>query len=85
MKKIIVIGCILLGATASFANQGPCRGGDEDCKPPQEAISICEGKAADSTCQVTSPHGDLVNGTCQNTPDEKYFACKPEKKPRGNR
>ena len=42
--------------------------------PPQEAISICEGKATDTKCQMTSPHGDLLDGTCKYTPDTKHFA-----------
>lgn len=83
MKKFIVMVCVL-GATMSFA-QGPCRGGDSDCTPPQEAIDACEGQSTDATCQVTSPQGDLISGTCKNTPDKKYFVCMPERKSRGNK
>lgn len=84
MKKFITTLCVLV-ATISFANEGPCRGEDRDCKPPKEAIEICEGQATDAQCQVTSPHGDLIDGTCQYTPDEKYFACKPERGPKRNK
>jgi len=28
---------------------------------------------------MKTPRGDIVEGTCKNTPDEKYFACKPER------
>ena len=49
----------------------------EERKPPQEAISICEGKSDGDTCTVKTPRGDTLEGTCSNTPDNKYFACKP--------
>lgn len=81
MKKFIAIVCII-GATASFANEGSCskkEGRENDRKPPREAIEVCVGQIKDATCQVTSRHGDILNGTCRYTPDEKYFACVPNK------
>lgn len=86
MKKFIAIICII-GVTVSFASEGPCRGHDknDECKPPKEAIKICEGQATDSTCQITTPHCDLLNGTCKYTPDEKYFVCMPQREPRRDR
>ncbi|MBU0721184.1 hypothetical protein KJ877_07570 [bacterium] len=85
MKKFITTLCII-AVTVSFANEGPCRGQEKsECKPPKEAIDICEGKATDSVCQVTTPHGDVLNGTCKYTPDEKYFVCMPQREPRGDR
>lgn len=74
MKKIIATVC-LIGSTLAFAQGGP--GG----KPPQEAISVCEGKETGTTCEVKTPHGDTLSGTCKNTPDKKYFVCMPENMP----
>lgn len=48
-------------------------------KPPQEAISSCSEQATDSACSFQGRNG-LMNGTCQHTPDEQYFACKPIRK-----
>ena len=80
MKKFIAIVCII-GATLSFANESPCGDKEDqqkDRKPPKEAIEVCEGQATDTICQVTTRHGDILNGTCKYTPDEKYFACAPQ-------
>lgn len=84
MKKTLIV-LMILGSTLAIANEsrGGERGGDR--QPPQEAIEVCEGKATDTACKMTSPHGDLVDGTCKYTPDEQYFACKPERRPRENR
>ena len=83
MRKFIAIACII-GATVSFAHEGPCGGENQKdgCKPPKEAIEICLGQATDTVCQMTTPHGDTLNGTCKYTPDEKYFACAPQRGPR---
>jgi hypothetical protein len=50
--------------------------GGEHRAPPQCAINACEGKAVGSACQITGPRGNET-GTCDYTPDKKYFACKP--------
>ena len=84
MKRIVMMLCII-GVTASFANEGNCdkkEGPNHDRKPPKEAIEVCLDKVKDSTCKVTGRHGDILNGTCKYTPDEKYFACKPERRRR---
>lgn len=84
MKKLLVT-LMILGSTLAIANEDRSerRGGDR--QPPQEAIDICVGQAADSTCQITTPHGDVLEGTCKYTPDQKYFVCMPERGPRGNK
>jgi len=46
---------------------------------PQEAITACTGKAVGTVCTV----GKGGAGTCQYTPDKKYFACKPSGRPPG--
>lgn len=46
--------------------------------PPQPALQACTGKADNSSCTVNTPNGTLT-GTCHNTPDNKYFACVPNK------
>lgn len=82
MKKFLAIVCII-GATMSFAHEGTCPKKEDhkhNCKPPKEAIELCVGKTIDTGCQITSRHGDLLNGVCRYTPDKKYFACVPERK-----
>lgn len=74
MKKILVIASLFIGIS-SFAMQDNDR---QERVPPQEAISICEGKDTGSTCSVKTPRGDTLEGTCKNTPDKKYFVCMPE-------
>lgn len=84
MKKFIA-AVSLIAATISFANQGGC---DEkkhersDCKPPKEAIEVCVDKAIDSKCQVTTRHGDILDGTCRYTPNEEYFVCEQQNPPK---
>ncbi len=75
MKNFIITLAILVATFASA--QGQRGGGDRE--PPKEAIEICEGQDAGSSCEITTPRGDTAKGTCENTPDDKYFACKPEK------
>ena len=75
MKKTILTLAIF-ALTASFAQGGggkPPRGGT----PPTEAITACEGQEVAATCSMETPRGDIVEGTCENTHDNKYFACKP--------
>ena len=80
MKKIIITGT-LLALTFGFAQgQQPQQG--EMRTPPPEAISICEGQDEGTSCSMVSPRGDTVEGTCSNTPDGKYFACKPKNPPK---
>ena len=47
-------------------------------KPPQNAILVCAGKATKSQCAFQGPRGD-ESGLCENTPDNKYFACNPSR------
>lgn len=77
MKKIVLIAALCV-ATMSFANQSS-RGGDqrEMREPPKEAISACEGQSEGNECSMSTPRGDTLEGTCKNTPDDKYFACMP--------
>lgn len=81
MKKIIIALCVV-GTVFSFANQGQRPAGGT---PPAEAISACKGLETGTSCEVQTPRGDTVKGTCENTPDKKYFACKPEHGPRGQK
>ncbi|MBU1668634.1 hypothetical protein KKC13_09435 [bacterium] len=77
MKKIITTLAIF-ALTASFAQNGkPPRGG-KGGTPPQEAIIACEGEETNATCTMETPRGDTLTGTCQNTPDKKYFVCMPD-------
>ena len=76
MKKI-ALTILVLGTTFSFAN-GPQNGQGRKGTPPEEAIIACEGQSSGDTCSMTTQRGDSLTGTCQNTPDDKYFVCMPE-------
>ena len=80
MKKFIITLAIL-GVTFASANQGQGQRGGSDREPPKEAIEICEGQEEGSSCTMTTPRGNM-EGTCKNTPDDKYFVCMPENMPR---
>lgn len=56
--------------------RGPRRTG----APPAEAQAACTGKASGSACQFEGPPG-LETGTCESTPDGKFFGCKPADRP----
>lgn len=77
MKSTLLLASFII-ATLSYANPN-AEGQREMREPPKEAISICEGKSKGDTCSMKTPRGDIAQGTCQNTPDDKYFACKPER------
>ena len=47
-------------------------------QPPQQAIDICLNQAVNSQCQVRGPSGP-AQGFCEFTPDNKYFACNPQR------
>lgn len=59
----------------SFGNQGMSgeRGGRPH-SPPEDAIQACENQQPGSACTV----GNGESGVCQFTPDQQYFACKPD-------
>lgn len=81
--KTLFMTLLVLGSTLLLASEdrgGPRGGGDR--QPPQEAIEVCEGQSENSVCEVTTPRGDTLEGTCHTTPDEKYFACRPNNMPR---
>lgn len=78
MKQTLLLATFVV-ATLSFANQNSNGQGQREMRePPKEAISICENKSENDTCSMKTREGDTVSGTCQNTPDDKYFACMPE-------
>lgn len=73
MTKIALIITMLI-VTISFANQNANGQGQREMRePPQEAISACEG----DECSMSTPRGDTLEGSCKNTPDNKYFVCMP--------
>ena len=50
----------------------------ESRMPPQSAIDACAGQSEGTACEVTTPEG-TKSGDCAYTPDNKYFACRPER------
>lgn len=67
--------------TVSYAQPS----GEGKRTPPPEAIEACQGQEDGTECLMTTPRGDTLTGTCQNTPDNKYFACKPKRGPKAER
>ena len=68
---------MIASATFCLANDRQGQGQREMQSPPAEAISACSEKSDGDSCTVETPRGDTIDGTCENTPDGKYFACKP--------
>lgn len=50
--------------------------------PPQAAIAACKGKSEGTSCSMVVPSGETKTGVCVYTPDNKYFACRPNDMPR---
>ena len=89
MKKLA--GCVLVlmlcwsfniyaaDQTSGMGTQPPPPPGGKMRPIPQEAVTACTGKAVGAACAA----GPAGAGTCQYTPDKKYFACKPNGRPPG--
>lgn len=78
IKLVAVISIVVVLIGSAYDSQETQTEPKEMREPPQEAISICEGRSEGDSCSINSPRGDTLSGRCQNTPDGKYFACKPE-------
>ena len=73
-KKMFFTYCAITAlVTVSYARQE----GGEKGEPPKEAIEVCVGQEAGTSCTMNTPRGSLI-GECKNTPDKKYFVCMPE-------
>ena len=75
MKKLFIFICLIVAAFAY------AKGPNQEGKPPKEAISACAGKDTGIACEMKTPRGDTLSGTCKNTPDKKYFVCMPDNMP----
>jgi hypothetical protein len=62
--------------TGVVSAQGPVEQASR--KPPQHAIDVCAGKSVGIVCEVSTPEG-IKSGNCAYTPDQRYFACRPER------
>jgi hypothetical protein len=47
-------------------------------KPPPEAIYACQNKPVNAQCDFFGPKGQEF-GFCENTPNQAFFACRPDK------
>jgi len=75
MKKVLSI-LTLVAITFVVANENtPAK---SKRTPSQEAINACSGKSENSSCFVSTPRGNTIEGSCKNTPDGQYFACIPK-------
>jgi len=77
LKANITLAGIMLFGIINFAiaqdNRVPQKG-----IPPREAITACQNKDVGEACSMETPQGDIVEGICKYTPDNKYFVCIPE-------
>lgn len=74
--KMIFISILFFGMinlAIAQENRKPQKG-----TPPQEAITACTNQYIGSICSMKTPRGDMLEGTCKYTPDNKYFVCMPE-------
>jgi len=76
MKKIILT-LPLLAISCLLANPDQTKPHPPKT-PPQKAIDACKNQESGASCSITTPRGDTLEGSCQNTPDNKYFACVPK-------
>ena len=65
----------ILLAVASYPSSSMAQ---ESRMPPQSAIDACAGQSEGTACEVSTPDG-TKSGDCAYTPDNKYFACRPER------
>ncbi len=77
MKILLLTTFMIFQTTNAFARP------DRDRTPPASAISACEGQEEGASCTVEGRNGKEVAGQCTTSPDKKYFACKPERRGRG--
>ncbi len=52
------------------------RSGRKHHNPPQEAYTACEGKNSGDEAEFSSPHGDVIKGTCEKEGDR--LVLRPE-------
>lgn len=82
MKKTIIALTTLvlsLSMAQAFAESS------QHHQPPPEAFEICEGQSEGDSVSITTPHGDIIDATCQLM-DEKLVAVpKHMPPPRGDR
>lgn len=83
MKRALILSFTLV-STYSCANpgMGDQKPGQMMGPPPEEAIQSCVNQEENTSCQTKGPRGEAVQGQCKTTPDNKYFACIPERPPR---
>lgn len=72
LSALIVLSS-LAGGMALACEDGASGGSRHG--PPPEAVSACDGAAANATCEFEGRRG-TVTGTCREVPDG--FACVPE-------
>lgn len=72
----LLISLALVVAQPQEGGRGP--GGPP--RPPQEALSACEGKSAGATCSFTHD-GRAMEGTCFTPASDKPLACRPSGPP----
>ena len=74
--KIALAGLMLFGIINFAMAQDHRR--PQNGIPPKEAIAACQNRDTGTTCSMKTPRGDMLEGICKYTPDNKYFVCMPE-------
>ncbi len=74
MLRSFVLLAALAAAGAAQAQQGPMGREGGGRGPPRQALTACDGKAADAACSFTGPRR-AVQGACRNR--ENRMVCVP--------
>lgn len=87
ITTIIIMGCAPCNVIipASTPPEGPRFGPDRpDAKhpgsqPPPEAYAACKGKKPGDTAGLTTPRGDIIEGTCEEMDGQMVLKPNPPK------
>ncbi|MFO0598954.1 MAG: hypothetical protein U0228_26840 [Myxococcaceae bacterium] len=58
----------------------PPHGQGQHHGPPPEALAACASSSAGAACQVTTPDGQQLSGTCVAGPQGQALACLPPRR-----
>lgn len=78
MKTLLLSLAVVL-AQPQGGGRGP-GGSDGPRRPPQEALSACQGQSAGAACRFTHD-GRSMEGTCFTPASDKPLACRPSGPP----
>lgn len=68
---------LLAAFTASILFLLPALAQQRGHRPPQEAFDACDGLEEGAACEVETPRGDTLQGTCRSM-GEEALVCVPK-------